>query len=131
MYKIREVRNVEFLYIQKSIYRLPHITRLSFVCILYSLHSVHMYKKIQRQFQLASCIGFIKFVNYFYSTEKHTFQVSAFFSLLFVQILCSLYIFCIHKGISNKCIIIQNSLSYKILICETLYTKYTQIYCFA
>ena len=71
-------------------------------------------RNILMSFQLASCIGFVQFVHCLF-IQKTRFNFQAGFSLNFVQVLHSLYIFCIYV---------------RILIVQSLYTKYTQIQCF-
>ena len=88
------------------------------ICIHF-VQFVHMcmYIKHKRQFQLASCIGFVQFVHCLFVQKNIHFKFKTPFSLLFVHVLYSLFIFCIYVGI--QCIYFLHSLSYYFLyICR-------------
>ena len=61
---------------------------------------VYPQKNIQMSFQLASCgYRFCIVCTLFVCTKNIHFKFQAVFNLNVVQVLCSLYIFCIHVGI--------------------------------
>ena len=98
------------------------------VQILYSLYIVCMYKKHTKTVSVSYLYRFCKVCTLFVCTKNINFKFQAVFSLKFVQVLYSLYIFCIYVGIS--CTFFGHSLSYKILICTIFVYKVNTNYVF-